>query len=155
MSAFALREALEANDRERRRLTLLATALSERELGEVVHGRWTVAATLAHLAYWDRLALGLLERWAAGEPYETDGLPTWHDHAVNDALLDAALALPPSAAVRLALDAATGMDGRLRALGEEAARLLTERDASWLLRRHQHRAEHLDEVDGALGLRGC
>ena len=86
MSEFAVREALEANDRERRHLTLLTTGLDAGALGEVVHGEGTVAATLAHLAYWDRLALVLLERWAAGEPYETDTLPAWHDHAVNDAL---------------------------------------------------------------------
>jgi hypothetical protein len=156
VSEFAVREALEANDRERRRLVLLTSTLSERELRETVHGAWTVAATLAHLAYWDRFALGLLERWAAGEPYETDALPPWHDHAVNDALLDEWLALPPGEAVRLAIEAAAAIDARLRALPPGAAsRLLTDRDAEWLLRRHRHRAEHLGEVEGALGLRGC
>ncbi|MEI7924608.1 MAG: DinB family protein [Chloroflexota bacterium] len=155
MSAFALREALDANDRERRRLTLLVNDLDDRVLGETVHGRWTVAATLAHLAYWDRFALGLLERWAAGQPYETDGLPPWHDHAVNDALLDAALVLPAAAAVRLATEAAGAIDARLSDLGEAAGHLLTDRDAEWLLRRHRHRAEHLDEIEVALGLRGC
>ena len=155
MSAFALREALDANDRERRRLTLLVADLDEHPLGETVHGRWTVAATLAHLAYWDRFALGLLERWAAGEPYQTDALPAWHEHAVNDALLDGALALPPTTAVRLATEAAGAIDARLSELGEGAGRLLTDRDAAWLLRRHCHRAEHLDEIEVALGLRGC
>lgn len=156
MSEFAVREALEANDRERRHLVLLTSALSERELQETVHGEWTVAATLAHLAYWDRFALRLLERWAAGEGYETDGLPPWHDQAVNDALLDEWLALPPREAVRLAAAGAGAIDARLTSLpSEEAARLLRERDAAWLLRRHHHRAEHLGAIEGALGLRGC
>lgn len=117
-----------------------------------VTGRWR---RLAHLAHWDRFALGLLQRWAAGDAYETDTLPAWHDHAVNDALLDASLALAPAEAVRLALEAAAAIDGRLRGLGDEAARLLVERDAEWLLRRHRHRAEHLDAIEGTLGLRGC
>ena len=48
------------------------------------------------------------------------------------------------------------IDARLGALApHEAARLLTDHDAAWLLRRHRHRAEHLDEIEGALGLRGC
>ena len=155
MTGFAVREALEANDRERRRLTLLAGDLGEDALREAVHGRWTVAATLAHLAYWDRFALGLVERWAAGEPHETDALPPWHDHAVNDALLDASLALPPREAVRLAIHAAAAIDARLSGLGVAAERLLTAHDAEWLIRRHRHRSEHLDAIEGALGLRGC
>ena len=52
-------------------------------------------------------------------------------------------------------EAAAGVDGRLRELGADAARLVSERDAAWLLRRHRHRSEHLDEIEGALGLRGC
>ena len=156
MSAFAVTEALDANDRERRRLMLLVADIDEHALAETVHDRWTVAAKLAHLAYWDRFALALLERWAAGEPYETDTLPSFYDDCLNDAQLTEHLALPPREAVRLAVEAAGAIDARLHALPvEDATRLLTERDASWLLRRHNHRAEHLDEIEVALGLVGC
>ncbi len=154
MSEFAVREALEANARERRRLGLLVGSLDEARLAEVVHDRWTVAAKLAHLAYWDRFALLLLERWALGEGYETDTLPGWHDDTVNDAQLDGWLALPPMEAARLAIEAAEAIDGRLEGLDPvDAERLLTDRDAEWLLRRHRHRAEHVVEIDVALGLR--
>ena len=81
--APALWVALEANDRERRRLVLLVASLDDAALAEGVHGRWTVAAKLAHLAYWDRFALALLELWAAGEGYATDTLPDFHDDALE------------------------------------------------------------------------
>ena len=154
--AVALQVALEANDRERRRLVLLVASLDEAALAEGVHGRWTVAAKLAHLAYWDRFALALLRRWASGEDYTTDALPDFYDDTLNDAQLAEHLALLPREAARLAVGAAEAIDARLHALPAEAAvSLLTDRDASWLLRRHNHRAEHLVEIDLALGLRGC
>jgi len=154
--ALALQVALDANDRERRRLVLLVASLDEGALAEGVHGRWTVAAKLAHLAYWDRFALALLERWAVGEGYATDTLPDFYDDTLNDAQLVEHLALPPREATRLAIEAAAAIDAHLHGLpAEDAARLLTDRDASWLLRRHNHRAEHLVEIDVALGLRGC
>lgn len=156
MSEFAVQVALDANDRERRRLVVLLAGLDDAALSEGVEGRWTVAAKLAHLAYWDRFAQALLERWARGEDYATDTLPAFHDDVVNDAMLTEHLAVPPREAGRLAIAAAEAIDAALHALSAEtAARLLTDHDAAWLLRRHNHRAEHLHEIEGALGLLGC
>ena len=75
---------------------------------------------------------------------------------MNDAQLAEHLALPPRQAARLAVEAAGAIDAHLHSLPTETAvRLLTDRDASWLLRRHNHRSEHQVEIDVALGLRGC
>ena len=60
----------------------------------------------------------------------------------------------PREAVRLVVEAAEEIDGRLHHLRERATRLLTDRDAAWLLRRHAHRAEHLHAIEVALGLQG-
>lgn len=153
---LAVQVALDANDLERRRLVLLVASLDDHALVEAVHGRWTVAAKLAHLAYWDRFALALLGRWASGEAYTTDTLPPFHLDVLNDAQLSEHLALPPREAARLAIVAAGEVDAFLHGLpAETAARLLTDHDAGWLLRRHNHRAEHLLEIDIALGLQGC
>lgn len=163
MSTLAVQVALDANDRERRRLVVLLAGLDDAALSEGVEGRWTVAAKFAHLAYWDRFALALLERWARGawrvargEDYATDTLPSFHDEDLNDAMLTEQLALPPQEAGRLAIAAAGAIDAALHALPPEtAARLLTDHDAAWLLRRSEHRAEHLHEIEAALGLLGC
>ena len=156
MSTLAVQVALDANDRERRRLVVLLAGLDDAALSEGVEGRWTVAAKFAHLAYWDRFALALLDRWARGEDYATDTLPSFHDDVLNDAMLTEQLALPPQEAGRLAIAAAGAIDAALHALPPEtAARLLTDHDAAWLLRRSEHRAEHLHEIEAALGLLGC
>lgn len=148
-------EAIEANDVQRARLARLIAGAGTADLERIVHGEWTVAAKLAHLAYWDRFVLLLLERWTRAEDYVADQLPHWYDDCLNDALLVESLALEPAVAARLALEAAEAIDARLRSLEPERAdRLLTDRDAEWLLRRHRHRAEHLDEIEGILGPTG-
>ena len=143
-------DAMDANDRERQRLARLVAALEQGELSRIVHDRWTVAAKLAHLAFWDRVALGHLERWAAGAEYVLE-TPQWYDDVLNDAVLVESLTLVGGTAVQLVLAAAEAIDARLRGLeAGRAERLLVDRDTAWLLRRHNHRAEHLDEIEGAL-----
>ena len=144
-------EALEANDAQRQRLREVIARAGQGGLHQVVHDELDHRGQVAHLAYWDRFALAVLERWIRGEEYFTDELPAFYDDALNDSLLAESLALPPSAAARLAEAAADRIDGRLRSLpGEVADRLLTDGDAARLLRRHRHRAEHLDEIERVL-----
>ena len=139
---------MDANDRERQRLVDLVAGLGAGEPSRIVHDRWTVAAKLAHLAFWDRVALGHLERWAAGQEYVHEP-PGWYDDVLNDAVLVESLTLVGGTAVQLVLAAAEAIDARLRGLeARRAERLLVDHDAAWLLRRHNHRAEHLDEIEG-------
>ena len=147
----AATDAMDENDRERARLASLVERLDHGELSRIVHDRWTVAAKLAHLAFWDRIALAVLERWAAGEAYETPQ-PQWFDDVINEAVLVESLTLHGAAARQLVLAAAEAIDRRLRSLEPgHAERLLVDHDAAWLLRRHVHRREHLDEIEGVLG----
>ncbi len=147
----AATDALDENDRERVRLVALVARLESGELSRIVHDRWTVAAKLAHLAFWERMALGHLERWATGADYIHEP-PQWYDDVLNDALLVESLTLHTAAARQLVLAAAEDIDGRLRSLElARAERLLVDHDAAWLLRRYVHRREHLDEIEGVLG----
>ena len=144
-------DAMDENDRECARLATLLARMEHGDFAQTVHEGWTVTAKLGHLAFWDRFALGLLERWAAGEPYETGTDDAWFDDTLNDALLAEWRALIPAVARQLVLAAAEAVDARLRRLEDgQAERLLVDHDAEWLLRRHRHRAEHLDEIEGAL-----
>ena len=147
-------EALERNQAESARLSKLVAGLETSELSLIVHDNWTVAAKLAHIAYWDRFALAVLERWAARKPFRID-IPDWYDDLLNDAVLIESLAVEPTVAARLAVEAAAAMDRRLLGLGPEQARLeadaaIPETDANWLLHRYRHRGEHLDEIEAAL-----
>ena len=121
----------------------------------IVHDNWTVAAKLAHLEFWDRLVLILLDRWSRGEAFRTEN-PGWYDDALNDSVLHASLTLDPMAAGRLAVEAARAVDAWHEALSaEDAARLdadasRPETDANWLVHRYRHREEHLHEIERAL-----
>jgi hypothetical protein len=143
------------NEEERARLLALVSRLNDADLRTIVHGDWTVAGKLAHLAFWDRVVLSVLERWVAGKDFRID-VTDWYDDMLNDVVLAHSLALAPAEAVRLAVEAAAALDARLEGLTEsEAERLAAdaarpETDANWLLHRYRHRAEHLDEVEAAL-----
>src|SRR6185436_16695974 len=56
------------NNRERARLRALVDRLSDSELARPLEAGWTIAAVLAHLAFWDQRVLELIARW------ERDGL---------------------------------------------------------------------------------
>lgn len=59
---------LAANDASRDRLHTLTAGLTTEELARRVNGDWTVAASLAHLAFWDRATLIRWQRHRAGVP---------------------------------------------------------------------------------------
>lgn len=149
-----MNEALERNEASTKQLHHVAR-LTEAELTVVVHDRWTVATKLAHLAFWDRIALRILDRWARREVFRLD-IPQWYDDVLNEAVLTESLALHPAEAARLAADAASRLDDRLRELAPaDAARLESDAadpttDANWLLHRYRHREEHIEEIAAAL-----
>jgi hypothetical protein len=139
----------EQNEVERARLFALLDRLSEHELLTVVHDEWTVSAKLAHLAFWDRLALVYFGRWMAGHDIEA-GVADWYEDVLND-VVPQAQALAPSASVRLVREAASAIDAAIAALDAPLVERLTT-EGEWLLRRHRHRREHLDEIDQALAV---
>ena len=148
-------EAIRRNQEERERLIGLGGRLTTNDLLTIVHGDWTIAATFAHIAFWDRFALTVLERWAAGQAFRID-VSDWYDDVLNGAVLAGSLALDPPVAVRLAIDAATAVDRRLSHMSQTDSERLTadaarpETDANWLLHRYRHRAEHLDAIERVL-----
>lgn len=129
------------NDASRERLRRIVEGLDAHALTAALPGGWTVSALLAHLAWWDRLAL---RRW---EEFLRSGTrPTYLDDAVNDELLPEWLSVRPRDAVREVLEAAEAVD-RLIATVPEA--ILDEMKRSGWERgvdRNLHRNEHLGEI---------
>ncbi len=83
------------NNGERERLGHLVNRLTDEELSLLLGEGWTVAAALAHLAFWDQRAAVLMQRWTkekvAPSPVDTD--------VTKDALLPLCLAISPRAAL--------------------------------------------------------
>jgi len=61
------------NDAERERLRALVRRLSDADLARPMPGGWTIAASLAHAAYWDARAIFWIETWGPG------GTPSSHE----------------------------------------------------------------------------
>ena len=134
------------NTRERQRLRTLITSVSDDDLKRPLPNGWTVAITLAHLAFWDRQRLALLKRW------QRDGVqPAPADaDTINEAVRVLAAALPPRTAAQLALDAAEAVDQALEQLSGDLLTAIEAGGQGPVLRRAVHRRGHLDRIEQAL-----
>ena len=139
---------VEENRVQRERLKALVTRLSDADLRRAVGDGWTIAATLAHVAFWDQRVLRLLDR------FERQGIgPSQHPpdvDAINDAAQALCLAIEPRVAVQLALDSAAQVDARLESLSDAMLAQLTAAGAPIKLLRAEHREYHLDEIESVL-----
>src|SRR5512141_3323849 len=105
----------EQNAESRRRLEALVSRLTDTDLALATHYGWTVAALLAHLAFWDHRMSVILKRWQENglDPSPIDSM------AVNDALREICHALEPRTAASLALVAAEKIDREFDALSDD------------------------------------
>jgi hypothetical protein len=142
------RSYVDENAAELRRLKSLVGRLDDADLARPTPGGWTVAASLAHVAFWDQRVLHWLDRWEQGEA------PRALDHAdadwINDAGKSLLLALPPRVAARLAVEVAERVDRRLAALSDERVSANQAAGEPLLLVRARHRKTHLDEIEEIL-----
>ena len=138
-----------ANDTERARLRALVAGASDDQLRRPMPAGWTVAAVLAHVAYWDALAIYWLDQWAqTGEPtvYEPEDTD-----ATNEAAKPLCLALPPRLAAELSLRVAEEADAKVRALSDAMlGKIQAKGPPPFNLSRANHRKEHLDEIEPVL-----
>jgi DinB superfamily len=134
---------------ELRRLRTLVERLDDVDLARPTPGGWTVAASLAHVAFWDQRILFWLDRWEQGEP------PRPLDPAdidwINDAGKPLCLALPPRVAARLTVEIAEEVDRRLAGLADTRIAANKAAGEPLFLARAQHRRTHLDEIERVLG----
>jgi nucleotide-binding universal stress UspA family protein len=124
----------------------LAARLTDEQLHQRVSDHWTVAIALAHLAFWDRRVLYVLDCT------ERDGklyVPEQIDIVVNDLSLPLWEAIPPRVAARIAIETAEALDARLEGFPPELLEQVYAYHPRWVIRA-LHRNEHLDEVDAAL-----
>ena len=138
------------NAHERARLAALATR-SDADLGRDLGGGWTVATALAHLAFWDRLAVERMRAWErTGQP---PGALRIDIEMLNAALVPGWQAMTPRAAVQEAVAAAEAIDQLIRELPDqeiEAYRASVGGGFPTLLERSRHRREHAEQIERAL-----
>jgi len=139
------RSFVERNRASTARIRDLVAKLSDEALKHPVGEHWTVSMAFAHLAFWDRrvmLVLDLTER---------DGKVTAPtvDVTVNDLSLPFWAAIPPREAARLAVESAEALDKRLEAYPPALLEKVAEFNMRWVMRA-LHRTDHLDEIEATL-----
>jgi len=123
----------------------LAASLTDEELQHPVGEHWTVAIVYAHLAWWDRRVMYVLDMTEeSGELFIPE-----IDIFVNDLSLPLWAAVPPRRAVEIALDEAEKLDRRLAAYPRQLLELIYDYNPRWVVRA-LHRGEHLGEAEAAL-----
>ncbi|MFA5787236.1 MAG: maleylpyruvate isomerase N-terminal domain-containing protein [Actinomycetota bacterium] len=137
------------NDTGRTRLAALVATLTDADMETTMEGGWTIAATLAHLAFWARLHKAEIDHWKCGQGQPAEE-PDRSADDLNDALLPEWRALPSRTAARLAIEAAEAVDREVSEVDGTTVEEIVSKDKSWLLHRHWHRREHLDQIERAL-----
>jgi hypothetical protein len=138
------------NDESRRRLETLVRSLSDTDLARSTDYGWTVAALLAHLAFWDQRMIMILKRW------REEGLDASliDSGVVNDSLRVICHALEPRQAIELCLSSAEVADAALATLTVEEVKKLEEHaaatDTQFRMNRSLHRDGHLNDIEALL-----
>lgn len=135
----------ELNRASTERIRAFAASLTDEQLQTRVGEHWTVAVVLAHLAWWDRRVLYVLDKTLQNGALFIPEI----DVFVNDISLPLWLAVPPREAARIALETAETLDQRLAEYSPALLEEIHTYNKRWVIRA-LHRSEHLNEADAAL-----
>jgi uncharacterized damage-inducible protein DinB len=144
-SAFA-----ESNRSQTERLRRIVRTLDADRLAVRLPNGWTVAGTLAHLAFWDRLRICLMRNWAAGK----DCSGAYDANLFNAALQPLLEMIPHERAAAAAVQAAEEIDALLLEVSDAVVEAALARPDAPNLDRGSHREGHLDRVEKALAEAG-
>jgi hypothetical protein len=121
--------------------------LDDAQLAHPMAAGWTVAAVLCHLAFWDLRALDLIQAWEA----KGAGPSAMDTDIINEAMRELLLAIPPRAAVELAVDSAARVERAIAGLSPARVADIESHGGAVRLNRSLHWRGHLDEIEQALG----
>jgi hypothetical protein len=140
---------LAENEQGTARLKALVERLTDTDLARNLGDGWNPAVALAHLGFWDERAARLLEHYAEGTP--SHQLPGWYDDLLNETLEPEWRLLPARQAAQLAVAAAEHVTRAIGAVSDDLQQALEARDEGYLLRRFNHRREHIEQIESSLG----
>ena len=136
---------IEQNRASTERSRALIARLSDEQMQTKVGQHWTVSIALAHLAWWDRRVMHILDMT------ERDGklFDLEINIVVNDLSLPLWEVIPPREAARICIETSEALDKRLEEYSPTLLEALYNHNKR-LVVRALHRNEHLDEVDAGL-----
>ena len=128
------------------RLRHMVAHLTPAQLAVRLPNGWSVAGALAHVAFWDRQRLCLMQRWARG----LNGPGGYDGEVFNAALQPLLERIPPEQVLVAVLQAAEEIDAFLLEVPTEVVRAALARPDAPRLDRGAHRRYHLDQIEKAL-----
>lgn len=139
------RSFVQLNKAATNRIKTLVSQLTDQDLFKPVGADWTVAIALAHLAFWDRRAMHVLDLTEQNGKLTSPEI----DFSLNDFATPIWAAIPAREAARLAIESAGAMDERLENYPEKFLKVVYNYNKRFVVRA-LHRNEHLDDIDAAL-----
>ena len=133
------------NQASTERIRNMAARLSDDEMQHPVGEHWTVAIVMAHLAFWDRRVMYVLDMTERDAKLFIPEI----DIFVNDLSLPLWAAIPPRLAANIAIETAETLDKRLETYSPALLEEIYTYNKRWV-ERSLHRGEHLDEAEAAL-----
>jgi hypothetical protein len=141
------RNFVEENAVSQQELRALVACLSDDDLMQDMGQGWTVAAFLAHMAFYDFRAAAAVDRWRSDSQIDPFPLDAQLTNAATAKLLQA---IPPRSAARLAIEAAEAADSAITSLTDELLMRIAPINQSVNMFRSEHRREHIDQIASAL-----
>src|SRR5262245_4872397 len=135
------------NSASRSRLDSLLERLRDADLARDIGGGWTVAALLAHLAFWDRFVVARLSRWAKSGFEDS----VFDADLLNEAALPGWRRISGAAAREETLAAAERCDEAVAHVVDDLASAIIAAGRHRMLDRSLHRDEHIAQIEQALG----
>jgi uncharacterized damage-inducible protein DinB len=130
------------NAESRGRLASICERVNNEQLARIAFGDWTVSAVLAHMAFWDRVAL---ERW---NTFEKERQPVLQlPEFLNTVGAADWRAIPPRRAVRSALEAADALDKKIEELPDDLIEAARQANNPRMFERFHHREDHLSAIE--------
>lgn len=140
----------ESNRQQTERLKSLVRRLDPDMFSVRLPKGWTVAVSLAHVAFWDRQRLCLMRRWEAGD--ESEG--RYGGDLFNEVLLPFLEQIPGEWAAAAAVRSAEEVDAYLERVPDDVLAAALARPGAPNIDRGSHRKHHLDRIERALAEAG-
>jgi uncharacterized damage-inducible protein DinB len=134
-----------SNRKSTERMQQIIHGLSEEELSRTIGNNWSIAVTLAHLAFWDQRVIHVIE---TAKKNNVLNAPLFDDQ-LNDILAPILEAIPPAEAARMAVKIAGTLDRLLEECPPELINQMMMKN-NRLVERSLHRNNHLDEIESMM-----
>ncbi|MGZ4152393.1 MAG: DinB family protein [Actinomycetota bacterium] len=138
------------NAAARERVLALVAPLSDAQMAVAGADGWTIAAQLAHLAFWDRVHVARLRAALESGTDLPAPFPEGAIDAVNDAGLHGWRSIPGEAATRLFAEASAEVDAYLATLSPTVVEIVRSAGLSRHVERFRHRTEHGAAIEEAI-----